>query len=253
MAAPLILLIVDEPQRSDGRPSGRRRFLSERRSDLHDLGPGAQFRWVNHGTRLAVREFIVKAKLGGGARALDYGCGTGPYRSELPGDAEYVGADIPGNPTAAIEIRDDGTVPVPDGSFDVVLSTYALEHVEHPETYLSECYRVLRPGGTLVLSVPLLMYYHRDPEDYWRWTQAGVRSIVEAAGFTLAEMRGLLGMAAAAVQIFQDGTLWRIPRPVKRVYIVVMQALIRFIDRFYSEELRLENPLVLIARAVKPS
>ena len=232
-------------------PSTPKRFLAARRSDLHDLGVGAQFRWVNNGTRVAIRRVLAQAHLPEGGRVLDYGCGTGPYRDELPARTEYVGADIPGNPQATVEIRSDGTVPLPDGSFDLILSTYALEHVEEPNTYLAECRRLLRPGGTLALAVPVLMYYHRDPEDYWRWTVAGLRKTVEEAGFTISEMYGLLGLAAAAIQVFQDATLWRVPNFLKRVYIVVMQAAVRFVDRFYSDELRLENSLAIILRATK--
>jgi SAM-dependent methyltransferase len=244
---------VNKPTEEAGNPSSPKRFLAARRSDLHDLGIGAQFRWVNHGTRMAIRRLIEKAQLADTARVLDFGCGTSPYRDELPVSVDYVGADIPGNPRATVDISGDGTIPLADGSFDLILSTYTLEHVEEPNSYLAECYRLLRPGGTLALSVPLLMYYHRDPEDYWRWTQAGLRRIVEEAGFTLAEMHGLLGLASAALQLFQDATLWRVPRGAKRLYIVVMQALVRFVDRFYSEELRLENSLALVVRAVKAS
>ena len=54
---------------------------------------------------------------------LDFGCGERPYRHLFTGSR---GADLPGNPRADIEIRDDGTLPVEDGSFDSVLSTEVL-------------------------------------------------------------------------------------------------------------------------------
>jgi SAM-dependent methyltransferase len=162
-----------------------------------------------------------------------------------------VGADLSGNPRADIEIRPDGTLPVPEGSFDLVLSTQVLEHVVDPGAYLKECYRVLRTGGTLVLSTHGVMYYHRDPEDYWRWMAPGLRKIVEDAGFTIAEMRGVMGLASAALQLFQDGTIWKVPRVLKKAYALIFQGLIALADRFYTEELRIDNGLVLAVRAVK--
>ncbi len=41
-------------------------------------------------------------------------------------------------------------IPFPDGSFDTIVSQYMLWTVPHPEKVISEWYRILRPGGTLV-------------------------------------------------------------------------------------------------------
>lgn len=50
----------------------------------------------------------------------------------------------------------DACAPLPfrDGAFDVVLSMEGIEHFEHQALFLRECARVLRPGGTLVLTTP---------------------------------------------------------------------------------------------------
>ncbi len=44
-----------------------------------------------------------------------------------------------------------------------------------PGLYLSECFRVLRPGGQLLLSTHGVFPYHPDPVDLWRWTCEGLR------------------------------------------------------------------------------
>src|SRR6185436_6911761 len=75
---------------------------------------------------------------------------------------------------------------LPDASADAVVSFQVLEHVDDVETYLSECNRVLRPGGRLVLTTHGIWVYHPMAgicEDYWRWTGAGLRKTVEAYGF----------------------------------------------------------------------
>ncbi|MBC7960745.1 MAG: class I SAM-dependent methyltransferase [Vallitaleaceae bacterium] len=41
-----------------------------------------------------------------------------------------------------------------DGFFDAIIMNDAMEHVDHPEAVLAECYRVLKPGGRLYLNFP---------------------------------------------------------------------------------------------------
>jgi SAM-dependent methyltransferase len=198
-----------------------------------------------------IRDLVGHAALGPGARVLDYGCADSPYRSELAQGVDYMGADLPGNPEADVEITVDGEVPLPDGSVDLVLSTQVLEHVEDPVRYLDEAHRLLRPDGSLVLSTHGIMYYHRDPEDYWRWTAVGLAKFVGEHGFVVRETRGVLALAAAALQIFQDGTMWKVPRRLQKAYALLMQLLISFFDRRYEEPTRVDNCLTLAIRATK--
>jgi SAM-dependent methyltransferase len=229
------------------------RFLTWRRSDVHSTKPWSQFAYVNEQLTDMVRDLTGAAALPVGTRLLDYGCADRPYRDVFPPSIEYVGADIPGNALADVDIAPDGTIPLPDESFDLVLSTQVLEHVEDPAAYLSECFRLLRPGGALVLSTHGIMYYHRDPEDYWRWTPAGLRRIVIERGFEVERLRGLLGLASAALQLFQDGTYWFVPRLMRRPYALVMQRLIAFSDHRYSEAIRAENSWTIAVRALRPA
>lgn len=238
------------PQPRSLRVNGDRlRFLVSRRGDVHSEALGSQFRHVSRSLRLVIGSLVDQAGLGAGARILDYGCADRPYEAMMPPGVEYVGADLEGNERADVFLRPDGGLPLPDDSFDAVLSSQVLEHVEEPALYLSECARVLRPGGTLVLSTHGIMYYHRDPEDYWRWTHPGLVKVVEAHGFAVVESRGVLGLAATALQIFQDATMWKVPRPFKTAYAVAMQGAIGFIDRRYEEPLRLDNCLTIALRS----
>jgi SAM-dependent methyltransferase len=227
-------------------------FHQRQPGGVHSEAPWAQYRHVAGRLRATIAELGAFDQLPPGSRVLDYGCASGPYRDLLPSTLEYVGADIVGNPDADVVLNADGTVPLPDASFDLVLSSQVLEHVGDPVLYLSECTRLLRPGGALVLTTHGLMYSHRDPEDFWRWTSDGLAKVVEEAGLEVTEQRGLMGLASAAIQLFQDATLPKVPQVARKPYIMVLQAAAAAVDRRYSEASRLQDSLVLAITAHRP-
>lgn len=61
-----------------------------------------------------------------------------------------------------------------DNSFDIVLCLSVLEHTQQPEKVIQEMYRILTPGGVLLLSVPFVFPLHDCPHDYWRFTKYGL-------------------------------------------------------------------------------
>lgn len=227
-------------------------YLSARRADVHDTGWSSPFAVVGRRLRSLLAELVSSAGLPSGATVVDLGCADAPYRDLFAPSVRHVGVDLPGNPVADVHLAADGTVPMADGCADLVLSTQVLEHVEDPAGYLAECRRLLRPGGTLVLSTHGLMYLHRDPTDFWRWTCDGLARTVAAAGFDVVEVRGVLGLPAAALQLLQDGLGSRVPRRLRRPYVWLFQRAIALVDGRASEEGRRENGLVLAVRAVSP-
>lgn len=228
----------------------QQRYLSERGPDVQRTSLSSPFAHVARQLRALVRDLVATAGPLEGRTVVDYGCADAPYRDLVDG-ATYIGVDLPGNPLATVELSPDGTVPLEDGCADVVLSTQVLEHVVDPALYLAECARLLRPGGQLVLSTHGIMYLHRDPTDYWRWTCDGLRETVERAGLEVAEVRGVLGLVGASLQLLLAGLGQRAPRALRPPLVVVFQLLIRLADRVTSEEARRENGLVLAVRAVK--
>ncbi|MBA3284832.1 MAG: methyltransferase domain-containing protein, partial [Nitrosopumilus sp.] len=52
--------------------------------------------------------------------------------------------------------------PISDASIDVVVSFETVEHLNSPEAFLSECIRVIKPGGLLILSTPNCEVYNKN-------------------------------------------------------------------------------------------
>ena len=64
-----------------------------------------------------------------------------------------------------------------------------LEHVIDPEAYLAECFRVLRPGGKLLLTTHGTFWDHACPHDYWRWTAYGLERALRNSGFEAEQVK----------------------------------------------------------------
>jgi SAM-dependent methyltransferase len=123
---------------------------------------------------------------------LDVGCGSKPWMPVFaPYVAEHVGVDIAGD---AVDIVADAYgVPLDDASVDTVLLTEVLEHLEDPVSALREAHRLLRPGGAVILTTPLLFPVHGEPRDFFRYTAHGLEHVLRAAGFEEVAVRPLSG------------------------------------------------------------
>lgn len=92
---------------------------------------------------------------------LDVFCGARPYDDLLPAGARCTGLDITDEYGVADVVTDE-FLPFAGESFDLVLCIEAFHYVADPAAGMAELRRVLRPGGSLVLTVPLVWEYDRD-------------------------------------------------------------------------------------------
>jgi SAM-dependent methyltransferase len=165
---------------------------------------GPRFRHPNESAknRLAYRTF--EAALRGAAetyargRLIDVGGGRKPWQPVFAPYVtehvcvDYVDKDDPrGRVVDVVATAYD--IPLADASAQTVLMTEVLEHLERPGDGLSECLRLLEPGGHLILTTPLFWPIH-DARDFYRYTPQGLRYLAEAAGFEVVELRALGGL-----------------------------------------------------------
>ena len=109
-------------------------------------------------------------------------------------EGELVNQDIrwPGDTRTNIQIYSPlHQIPVQSNYFDAILCIAVLEHVENPEEVVPELYRVLKPGGHLILEVPFLQPEHKVPRDFQRYTKDGLIRLVSHHGFSVESIKGL--------------------------------------------------------------
>lgn len=94
----------------------------------------------------------------------------------VPGDNVDVVADIAGEFRL---LRDR----LKTFQFGTVICAHVLEHVRQPWIAARNIERLLAPGGLLFIQVPWVQAYHPFPEDYWRFSFAGIRSLFEDIDF----------------------------------------------------------------------
>jgi SAM-dependent methyltransferase len=117
---------------------------------------------------------------------LDIGCADG-WAQEVLSQCDYVGLDYPSTASGLYGTRpqlfaDAAALPFVPSSFDTVLLLEVLEHVADAQQVLAEISRVLKPGGTLLISMPFLYPLHDAPHDYRRYTAPGLNKMLLRAG-----------------------------------------------------------------------
>lgn len=141
-------------------------------SDQHDYS-------MKKFTRGAIKDFL--ARYASDAHVLDIGAGGDDHRALFP---NRVTLDI--DPARRPDVVADAQhLPFPEGSFDGIVCSEVLEHIEDPKMAIAEMRRVLKPGGFLVLTTRFAFPIHDAPGDYWRFTPYGLKRLFE--GWTVIE------------------------------------------------------------------
>lgn len=196
---------------------------------------------------------------------LEVGCGDGTRLARLRDLGwEVYGQEM--DPRAASYARDAYSVPIhlgpleearfPNARFDAVIMNHVIEHVHDPLRLLSECKRLLRPGGTFVAVTPNVESYgHRSFGSSWRglepprhlylFSQQTLRDVARRAGFerinTWTTAAHAHVIVKASLQMRSDtkkyaGWLSEIRRGVLLAGYQVWMTLVHFKDKDSGEE-----------------
>jgi len=201
-------------------------------------------------------------KVAAAAKVLDLGAGGAPYRAFFSHciyktqDFALLKEDqiVEGGYTQIDYVCDAKCIPEKDGFFDVVLCTEVLEHLPDPIPVIREISRLLRPGGTLLLTAPLGSGIHQEPfHFYGGYTPYFYHKVLGENGFKQIHIEANGGSFAH----FAQWCVWFVKSTLnhflhdssvtaKLLFVVVflvtsvpmglMYALSRFLDRYDMEK-----------------
>jgi len=125
-------------------------------------------------------------------KVLNAGAGVRDVSHLIEGELTNQDITWPGDDRTDIHIYSPlHRIPIDSNYFDAILCIAVLEHVENPEEVVPELYRVLKPGGHLILEVPFLQPEHKVPTDFQRYTKDGLVRLVSHHGFSVKQIKGL--------------------------------------------------------------
>ena len=105
--------------------------------------------------------------------------------------SQIVTADINDQSDAdfIIDICENNEQTIPPETFDVIICTEVLEHTLNPFLAVEEIYRLLKWGGTLLMSTPFDFRIHGPLPDCWRFTEHGIKALLK--DFKIVEIKAL--------------------------------------------------------------
>ncbi len=98
----------------------------------------------------------------------------------------------------------------------------ALEHIENYASALEEIWRVLKPGGKLLLNTPWLFPYHGAPDDYFRFSPSALRLLLKE--FEILEIEAVGNYWLSQAVYLQRPKWSRLPNNKKtKLYDIVLR------------------------------
>ena len=164
---------------------------------------------------------------------LDVGSKHSPYREYISCE-EYIRFDVDesSQPDICGDLHDTN---IPDNSYDCVLATEVLEHLYDPQKAMTEIYRILKPGGSCVLSTRFLYVYHPSPHDYYRFTWDSLSYICR--DFAKVDIRHHGNLLVFLWQLLND-------RPITAIFCNLLNPIVA---KFHFKKTKYPSGFVLVA------
>jgi SAM-dependent methyltransferase len=129
-----------------------------------------------------------------------------------------IGVDVRRTPATDV-VADAGALPFASSAFGLVVSQEMVEHVEDPFLAVREMARVLARGGRIYLQAPFVIGYHPGPEDYWRFSRAGLGRLLAQAGLQPERIERAVAAGTGFYRILVEFLAGGVGRVVPALYL----------------------------------
>lgn len=196
------------------------------------------------------REIIIKLLPHIRGQVLDLGAGSARYKEIISSRAlKYRSCDAVKNKNID-DICDVLNLQYPEESFDTVISTQVMEHVKNPYRIATEIYKVLKPGGHVIITAPFLIPFHADPDDYFRFTPSGLSEIFKGSGFEIVESGRYGGFFMVVSEMIHFS--WFNPYNHKSSQIMTLiEKTAKILDKIFSSKKIYANSFIIAEKPLK--
>lgn len=206
--------------------------------------------WYFRGKR-AVLESVIRAERVGG-RILDVGCGTGGnlpllrrfgrvHAADL--SPEALGGSRRRGPTPLCRANVMGGLPYRTASFDALFAVDVVEHLDDDVGAVKEMVRVLRPGGTAVITAPAYRWLWTDHDEAAchrrRYRRGGLARVLTEAGLAVRRatyFNSILFPLAAVTRLWRRCVSRPAGAPRTDLFVEIPRALNEVLVRIFSLE-----------------
>lgn len=119
-------------------------------------------------------------------------------------------------------------LPFDDNSFDTIILSDVLEHIQNPMLVWNEMNRILKEGGVLIMNVPFFYWIHERPFDYYRYTRYALEYFANQSNFMILKIEELGGALEIITDIISKISM-RIPFVGKYMAIIVQWSNMTFL------------------------
>ena len=140
--------------------------------------------YIYQPNRVLLDEQIKKYSRHIRGRLLDVGAGSFSRYSKFFDVQEYIKMDVQPGKNVDVVGRAEN-IPLEAESFDSLVCTQVLGDIKNPLEALKEFFRVLKPGGMVLLTESFINEMHDEPRDFWRFTKFGLEYLFQEAGFKI--------------------------------------------------------------------
>lgn len=229
---------------------------------LHEVSAGSRHPIDCHSREDAIRQLKIALEDRVDPKVvMEVGCSSGFLIEEIEknvGNIFLIGADVVSGPLNSLAKRYPNTpflrfdmmdCPLPSNSVDVLIMLNVLEHISDDTLALSQAFRILKPGGSLIVEVPagkrLYGAYDRELKHFRRYSRSELKAKLLSTGFKIqriSHLGFLLFPAFALVKLMTRGRKYNIKDLVhKQAKITQESLLLKLISEIESRYFGLLN------------